>query len=130
MNIGTHLLNEFIPLGIVILLGAVFYVAHRLRSPSKAALARSNYVVFEAEPVNLPNIVADLADNGWHLTSTQATATAARLYRFEKGGAVSACLSTIFDFETSMPRTANRTSGTHSLIKVAKHGSGSNSQRQ
>ena len=129
MDITSYFLTEFVPLGIVIMLGAVVFGAYRLTRPTKEALARSDYVVFEAQPLDLPNIEADLADNGWRLTGIQTTATDARLYRFEKGGAGSASLSEIFDFERSMPRTSNRTSGGESLIKIRGHGASADSRR-
>lgn len=124
MDTAAHFLIEFIPLGIVVVLGAIVYAAHRFRrgSPSKASLARCRYIVFEAEPLNLPNMEADLADNGWSLVSTQTTETDAWLYRFEKSDTGSRCLSEIFDFDKSMPRTSNRTSGAHSPIKISGHG--------
>jgi hypothetical protein len=48
--------------------------------------------------------------------------TGSLLYRFQKAHEDSRGLAEIFDFDKSMPRTANRTTGTHSLIKINAHG--------
>ena len=117
-------LIELAPLAALLILGAVVYGVHRYRSrPSKAHLASCDYVVFEAEPLNLPGIEADLGDYGWRLVDSITTETDTLLYRFQKAGTGSRCLSEIFDFDKSMPRTSNRTTGTDSLIKINAHGS-------
>ena len=120
---ANKILIEFVPLFAVLLMGAIAYATHRYKSrPSKAYLATCDYVVFEAEPLNLVWIEADLQDNGWHLVNSKTTETGSLLYRFQKAHEDSRCLSEIFDFDKSMPRTANRTTGTHSLIKINAHG--------
>ena len=125
MNIWfDKFLIELLPLAAILFLGAIAYTVHRYISrPSKAHLASCDYIVFEAVPLNLACIEADLADNGWRLTDSETTETAALLYRFQKLGAGALCLSEIFDFDKSMPRTCNRTTGTDSLIKIQTHGS-------
>ena len=63
MDTATHFLIEFIPLAIVVPLGAAVCAVHRFRrgSPSKGSLARCKYIVFEAEPLQLgSNVEADL----------------------------------------------------------------------
>ena len=100
---------------------------HYKNKPSKAHLASCDYVLFEAEPINMANIEADLKDCGWRLVDTQATETEALLCRFEKAGAHSRCLSEIFEFEKSMPRTSRPQVGPPSVIRIKEHGSRGNS---
>ncbi len=126
----SYILIELIPVAALLLLGAVVYgIAQYIQyrsKPSKTHLASCDYILFEAEPVNMAYIEADLAENGWRLVDTRATETEALLCRFEKAGAASRCLSEIFEFDRCMPRTFNRTVGALSAIKIKGHGSRGN----
>ena len=121
---SLEILIEFAPLAAVLVWCGVLLVLLRLRNrPAKFKLVDCNYIVFEAEPVNLANINADMAANGWHLAGSQRTATNALLYRFEKKVADATCLSKVYNFGDAMPRTVNRKTGVHSLIKIHSYGS-------
>ena len=81
-----------------------------------------DYVIFETEPCLLENIKADRSSYNWALADSQPTEGATFRYKFEKESQHAAPLSRIFEFATSMPRTANRTDHANVIIKVKDYG--------
>lgn len=123
-QLANHILIELAPLAGLLLVGAVIYATLRYTStPSKAHLRSCDYIVWEAERINMANIEADLADHGWNLVDTRVTEAEALQCRFEKAGAASRCLSEIFDFERFLPRTSKPPVGTPTVIRIKEHGS-------
>ena len=120
---AIDILIELVPVAGLVLVAAVMIGwLHFKNRAMKAHLATCDYVLFEAEPNNMANIEADLKDCGWRLVDTRRTTTAALVCRFEKAGSHSRCLSEVFEWETSMPRTSRPQGGQPSLIKIKGHG--------
>lgn len=104
-------------------LGAAYYVIQRFVGWfRRGRLKDCDYLVFEAYPGHLPLLQSDLAVHGWHLASTEPTDSGSLLYRFVKASGSSTSLSEIFDFERSMPGTADRHEHAHLPIKIHSYG--------
>jgi hypothetical protein len=111
--------------GVAVLAGVIFGVPRLIAGMSRKLRQRLepfDYVVFEALPSHLPDMEADLAAQGWRLAHSEAGQAASMLYRFDKRDSLSTPLSEVFDFEKSMPRTANRRDDPDFPIKIKAHG--------
>ncbi|CAO1652387.1 hypothetical protein [Parasphingorhabdus sp. NYA22] len=120
-------LIEFVPVILLLVIGGIAMLWFNLSSNREARRRsrcdiNSDFMNFEAYPVHLEDLKADMLSNGWSLKSENPAEEGRVLFRFEKDGNGSASLREVFDFEKSMPRTANRTAGSDLIIKIGDYG--------
>ena len=82
----------------------------------------STYVVFDAYPIHLDNLVADMKHCGWRFVSSTPTTEETIQYRFEKSYSSAKRLGDMVHKTDVMPLTANRREGADLLVKIADHG--------
>ena len=86
------------------------------------AMQSSTYVVFEAYPIHLENLVTDMKNCGWRLVSSTPTIEETIHYRFEKSYSSAKSLGDMVHKTGVMPLIANRREGADLLVKIADHG--------
>ncbi len=84
--------------------------------------AKSNFVVFEANPIHVPLLKADMEAAGWSLALSAPAKQDSLLCRFDKRSQSSVSLDRLLYENGMMSRTMNRQEGADLLIKVAQHG--------
>lgn len=113
---------EYAPVALLaIAVGLLWFIRPLIAWIAMQKMSGSNYVVFEAYPIHLPFLKADMRGTGWSFVSSDRSSGPTILYRFEKSSAAGKQLGDLI-YKCGMPQTANRKEGADLLIKIASHG--------
>lgn len=121
MDFLLDYIDALVGLGLALVVG-LFFMGRRIAELFQLrAMATSTYVVFDAYPIHLDNLVSDMKQGGWRFVSSTATTKHSRHYRFEKSYSSAQKLGDMI-YKDGMPLTANRLVGADLLVKIADHG--------
>ena len=121
MDFLLDYVDALLGLGLAMVVG-LFFIRQRIAELFQMrAMASSTYVVFDAYPIHLENLVADMKHGGWRFVSFTPAKGETSHYRFEKSYSSRQKLGDLIH-KDGMPLTANRREGGDLLVKIADHG--------
>ena len=116
-------LQAFVGFVALVIVVGLFFTWRRVSEYFQmSAMQSSTYVVFDAYPVHLNNLLADMKHCGWRFVSSTPTKDDTIHYRFEKSYSSAKRLGDMVHKTDGMPLTANRREGADLLVKIADHG--------